>query len=120
MVVGGVRINYHKIENHDELINKLVEAWKENWELFKKEHPRVAKRFEKRAGERGGFEKVLREIAEFLLENPVRERVQVPLTYNFYRVYSYGMSIKFYKDGDITYARGVLSSSIYDLFDLMS
>ena len=97
---------------------KLVKIWLEKWEMFKRLHPRVAKRFETKAQEKGGLKAVFEEIADFLLRDSRRIRVQVPLTWRIYRYHPYGMSIKFYDDGDIVYARGIISSSIFDLFGI--
>ena len=97
---------------------ELVKVWLEKWRTFKTFHPRVAKRFETKAQEKGGLEVVFKEIADFIFKDSRRTRVQVPLTWRIYRYYPYGMSIKFYWDGDIVYARGIISSSVYDLLEV--
>ena len=98
---------------------ELVKVWLEKWKVFKTSHPRVAKRFEEKAREKGGLEVVFKEMADFIFKDSRRTRVQVPLTWRLYRYYPYGMSIKFYYDGSIIYARGIISSSVYDLLDLI-
>ncbi|WP_297552022.1 hypothetical protein [Thermococcus sp.] len=110
-----VRIIPHRFEDKEEYINALVEAWKHNWEIFKKEHPRVAKRFEEAVEKHGSMDAVLRKFAEDIAYDKRRTRVQVPLTCRRYLYNDYGMSIKFYDDGDIVYARGSISSSVRDI-----
>ena len=119
MVVGGVRVNPHKFDDKEKYVEALVEAWKQNWEFFKKEHPRVAARFEQAVEKHGGMDTVLRKFAEDIAYDKRRTRIQVPLTCRRYIYYDYGMSIKFYDDGDITYARGTISSSVRDILNIM-
>lgn len=94
----------------------LAEKWIIGLAYMKEKHPRVVARFVEAAKARGGINKVLSEIEDMLKEKDIRQRVQVPLTCRYYIKNQYGQSIKFYYDGTVAYARGIISSSVYDLF----
>lgn len=99
-------------------VDELVKMWTRRWIDIQRFHPLVAWRFEEEAHKKGfTLRDVFKEIAKRLVSSSRAQRVQVPLTRRFYIKNEYGMSLKFYRDGTITYSRGIISGLVYDFFE---
>ena len=99
-------------------LHRLADKWKQEWERFKEEHRLVAICFEALAKEHGGLDALFEKLARKILFN-FRTELYIPLECKTWKMFGYGVFIKFCKNGRIKHSKIILLSlDIYDVFNV--